>query len=363
MPETRLTVEIDGTPLSRDDIESALVDIQLEEATGDADAATLTALLRSDPRGGWSSVLDPLTEPKTKVAIELERGGGSYRFEGCSTQASWQIAAGGESRLTVKAIDRTIEMNVEEKVVAWRTSDSAIANTILSSYGFTAEVTSTPDKPDPDVHVVMQRATDWAFLRALADKWGYHVYLDARDGRIVGVFGPLDPLATPQAKLSFGFGADAASITADAQFLAGRLVRAARLKPLSTSVLKGTDGGTGAAQSTRSLGGRTTVLLSPADVAGEIDPTEATKGLARKSAFALRLDAELDPIAVEPLIRARRTVDVTGASSVLSGTYLVDRVRHRLTTQQHVQRISLVRNALSGGLGDALPAAIGGALA
>jgi hypothetical protein len=349
MPDTRMTVEVAGTPLTREQIEHELVDVQVEEATDEADAALLSATLRSDQRGGWSSVLDPLTTPKTKVAVELRRGMTSYRFEGCSTQATWHVAAGGESQLTVKAVDRTVEMNDEEKVVAWRASDSGIADQILSSHGFTTEVTATTDQPDADVNVVMQRATDWAFLKGLAAKWGYAVYLEARPGRVVGVFGPLDPLAMPQAELSFGFGGDAARMSVAGDLLAGRDVSAARLKALSTSVLKGSDPGTGDAQASRSLGGQTTVLLSPADVAGEIDPTEAAKGLARRTAFALRLEAELDPVRVEPLVRARRTISVGGAGDALSGTYLVDRVRHRVALDRHVQTVTLVRNALSSG--------------
>jgi hypothetical protein len=352
MRESRLTVEVDGSPLSRADVEADLVDVQVEEATHEADAATLTAVLRSDAKGNWHSILEPLVNPKTPLAIELERGASVYRFDGRSTQASWFISAGGESRLTIKAVDRTVELNVEEKVVAWRSKDSSIASSILSQKGFATDVTSTPDQPDPDVHVVMQRATDWAFLRALADKWGYVVYLESRGGRVFGVFGPLDPLAAAQTTLSLGFGGDASSVRADAQLLAGRDVHAARVKALSTSVLTGADAGTGGAQATASLGGQTTVLLSPWDVDGEIDPTEASKGLARKSAFALRVEAELDPLHVDSIVRARRTLDVSGIGSGLSGKYLVDRTRHRVSAGRHVQHVTLVRNALSTGVGD-----------
>ena len=69
----------------------------------------------------------------------------------------------------------------------------------------------------------------------------------------------------------------------------------------------------------RSLGGQTTVLLSPNDIDGEIDPAEAAKGMARKSAFALRLDAEVDTEDVDIVLRARRTVDVGGLGDTVSG--------------------------------------------
>ena len=122
----------------------------------------------------------------------------------------------------------------------------------------------------------------------------------------------------------------------------------ARVKPLSTTVVTGSDGGTGDAQALRSLGGQTTVLLSPNDIDGEIDPAEAAKGMARKSAFALRLDAEVDTEDVDIVLRARRTVDVGGLGDTVSGTYLVERVRHKLTPDRHLQQLTLVRNALGG---------------
>src|SRR5437764_873728 len=91
-------------------------------------------------------------------------------------RGSYTIRAGGSSKLTVKAIDRTLELDLEEKVVAWPgTSESGIAEAIFGSYGLSTKVEDTSAGPDPDVHVLIQRATDLAFLRALATKWGYAV--------------------------------------------------------------------------------------------------------------------------------------------------------------------------------------------
>jgi phage protein D len=349
MPETTVKVEIDGTPLAADEL-VRVSEIEVEEATDTGDAAALTAQLEPGDDGGWTSVLDALTSPKTPVAIELSRDKARYRFDGLTTEASWDVAPDAASRVTVKAVDRTLEMNLEEKVARWSgTSDSAIADSILSSYGFTTDVESTPDSPDPDVHVVLQRASDWAFLRSLAAKWGYAVYLDASNGATVGTFKPLDPLASPQGKLSFGFGTDARSVTVSVQLLAGRDVSAARITPLSSEAVSGSDDGTSQAQGSQPLGGKTTVLLAPTDVDGEIDPGETAKGVATRSAFTVRLDALVDTEKIETILRARRTVSVAGLGSTLSGTYLVDRVRHRVGADGHLQRVTLVRNALGNG--------------
>src|SRR5207248_3135796 len=96
-----------------------------------------------------------------------------------TTEASWQIDAGGNSEITVKALDRSVEMDVEEKVKAWPgVSDSNIVKTILSSYQIAPKIEATSAAPSPDVHVLVQRSTDWAFIRSLAAKWGYVAYLE-----------------------------------------------------------------------------------------------------------------------------------------------------------------------------------------
>lgn len=348
MPETRILIEIDGEPVADEDL-SQIADVQAEEASDQADALTLVARVEAGQDGEWTSLLDPLTTPRTQVAVQITRDDALYRFEGLSTEAGWQIDVDGSSssQLTVKAVDRTLELDAEERVAAWPgTSDSGIAGAIFASYGLGAEVEETPTAPDPDVHVVVQRASDWAFLRALAAKWGYAVYLESDGQQLSGHFQPLDPLADPQGELSLGFGGDARQLQVEAKLVAGRRVKAARIPTLSDTAQNGDATGDDQAQGSDTLAAQATVLLAPSDVTGEIEPLAAATGLARDSAFALRLTTEIDTDAVGLLLRARRPVLVKGLGSVLSGRYLVERVRHRVTTERHTQQLTLSRNAL-----------------
>jgi hypothetical protein len=364
MPDTRLKIEIDGDAVADEDLQQFL-DVQVEESAEQADAATLVARIEPGSDGEWKSLLDPLVAPRTKLAVEITRGDVSYRFEGLSTEASWDIDAAGSSKLSVKAVDRTLELDLEEKVVAWPgTSESAIAEAIFSSYGLSANVESTPSGPDPDVHVLIQRASDLAFLRALATKWGYAVYLEAENGRVVGHFHPLDPLGDPQGELALGFGGDALSVHAQAQLNAGHSIHAERIPALSDTAQTGDSSGDDEAQGSTSFGGQATLLLTPDDVTGEVDPLATAQGLARRSAFAASLSAEVDTAGVGLMLRAKRTVLVKGLGSSLSGLYLVQRVRHVLGVDTHRQQLTLTRNALglkgdeafgNGGLGGLLP--------
>jgi phage protein D len=346
MPDTQLLIEIDGEPIAAEDLDR-LLDVQVEESSEEADALTLVARVEPGADGEWTSPLDALLTPQTPVAVEVSRGDATYRFDGFSTEAAWELDAQGSSRLTVKAVDRTLELDLVEKVVSWPgTSESAIAEAIFSSYGLASEVEETPAGPDPDVHVLIQRDTDWAFLRSLAGKWGYAAYLEAEAGSPVGHFHPLDPLAEPQGQLALGFGGDALRVEAQVDLVAGERVQASRIPVLSDAPQTADSAGDDEAQGLVTLAGQATVLLAPADVWGEVEPLAAATGLARRSAFAARLTVEIDTAGVGLLVRAKRTVLVQGLGSSLSGLYLVQRVRHVLDVEHHRQQLTLVRNAL-----------------
>ncbi len=346
MPESSLTLQVAGRLIGPDAI-SSLVECQIEEAADAADAAVVVATVEAGADGEWTSILDPLTVPRSKLVVEVTRAGVTYRFEGASTEAQWSIKPGGSSQLTVKAVDRSLEMDDREKVAAWPgSSDSGIAEAIFANYGIATKVKDTPAGPDPDVHAAMQRGTDWAFLRALAAKWGYAAYLKAGGGRVTGHFHPLEPLADPQAELSFGYGMDAPEIKVEANLSGGQSVSATRFRPLSDAEQNATSRGDDQVQGNTSLGGRVDLLLSPADVDGEVDPEAVAQGLARDSAFSLTLSAAVDADTTGVMLRARRTVLVSGIGSQLSGLWLVRRVRHRVSLDGHLQDLTLVRNAV-----------------
>ncbi|MFH8484337.1 hypothetical protein [Streptomyces longisporoflavus] len=358
MSPTVMLLEIDGTEAGRDALD-AVIEVRAEEATDEADAATVTMRVDPDATGGWPSLLDPLVTPRTPLAVRLERDGRSYQFDGYSAEAVWDLDAEGHSTLTVKAIDRSLDLDRVEKAVAWPGQrDSAIAETIFTEHKLRAEVEPTPAGFDPDVHTVLQRGTDWSFVRELALKWGYVAYLEADEsGQVTGHFHPPAPLAEPQGELALGFGGDAHQARVRVDLLAGRRVIAHRLPPLAAVPVTAEAAGDDEAMAEVPLAAQVTELLTPRDVAGEVDVGQAATGRALRSAYGVTLTAALDTDRTGLLLRARRTVLVAGLGPVLSGGYLVDRVRHVVTLEAHRQEVTLRRNALGaagfglGGLG------------
>lgn len=354
MSDTRVTIEIAGNDVSADVLRAG-AQIDVEEAIGEPDAASVTIAIEPTTEGDWPSAIDALAAPGAALRVRVEHDDVAYTFDGIAVGASWTIAPNGASQIVCRALDRAAEMDREERTVAWPgTADSAIASSIFGSYGFATDVETTPAGPDPDVFTPVQRATDWAFLQMLAAKRGYSVFLEVDGDKVTGHFRAVDPLAPPSATLRFGFGDEAPTVDVEVDFDGAGAVRAARIPPLADRPVSADADGLDQLQGDEPVAAPRTTLLGPADVDGEIEPFDAATGRARDQAFGVRLTATTDPISLGPMVRARRTVEVHGLGSRLSGLYLVERVRHTLSEDHHEQHLTLLRNALGSGGGSLL---------
>lgn len=351
MADTHLVMQLNGEDRTKQLLAAgALVDV--EEAIDEPDAASISMGIEATEDGEWTSMIDDLAAPNAELHIRVERPTGTYTFSGLVVGASWTIDAEGDSQVVVRAMDRTVEMDRVERVVPWSgTSDSAIASTIFGSYGFATEVVSTPPGPSPDVFTPMQRGTDWGFLRSLAAKWGYATFLETDGDKIVGHFRPIDPLAQAAHTLRLGFGADSFAAAVEVDFDGGGTVQASRIPPLASGSADGEADGLDQLQGSEAIAVEASSLLGPEDVDGEIEPFDGATGRARQDVFGIRLTTTTDLVGGAPLLRARRTVEVAGLGSRLSGLYLVERARHRLSEDHHEQELELISNALGAGGG------------
>lgn len=354
MSDTRLTIEVNGADVT-DALLAAGAEVEVEEAIDEADAASVMAGIQPSDSGEWASALDDLATPDAELVVAIRHGTTAYTFFGIVVGATWTIAPDAASQIVCRALDRTVEMDREERVVPWPgTADSAIASTIFARYGFATEVETTPAGPDPDVFTPIQRATDWQFLRSLAAKWGYSTFLEVDGDKVTGHFRRIDPLQTPVATLRLGFGGEADSAEIDVDLDGAGTVRASRVPPLSSGPVEASADGADLPQVSEAIATARVTLLGPGDVDGEIDPFEAARGWARQQSFGVRLTTTTNPIRRGPVVRARRTVDVHGLGSRLSGPYLVERARHRLSRDHHEQQLTLARNGLGAGGGSLL---------
>src|SRR5204862_90434 len=68
MPDTTLKIELDGDVVADEDVQQ-LLDVQVEESSVDADAATLVARVEPGADGEWASLLDPHVEQLLDVLV------------------------------------------------------------------------------------------------------------------------------------------------------------------------------------------------------------------------------------------------------------------------------------------------------
>ncbi|MEO6998299.1 MAG: contractile injection system protein, VgrG/Pvc8 family [Terracoccus sp.] len=345
MPETRTSVTVNGSPLGAHDLD-LVQSLSVEESLGGQDKVSLTVQLVTSDRSGWTSSLDPLVAPASPFHVTLTRGRDSVEVEALSVSASWQIAPGGSSTITVEGMDRSVELDRQDVQRLWQdTNDAAIAETLFSEHGLAAQVDSTPSGADSDTYSPQQSATDWAFLQGLAGRNGFDVHVASINGVVTGVFTKVDVNAAPQSTLALGYGALGGAATASVQLLAGQEVHVTRTVPGTSDVDVASDRGQGHAMGTRSLGGVTLVRTHTAGTVSVLDAKSTATAMAERSAFGATLTVTLTS-ADSPLLRARRTVAVSGLGEALDGLWLVRSVRHTVTPGGHSQALGLIRNAL-----------------
>jgi phage protein D len=344
MADTTATISIDGTALSAADL-SRVQSVHIEQSMGGRDMVSLVVSLLPDNQSNWTSPLDPLVaSPAVPYRVTLNRGSDSLTVEAYSGSVGWQITPGGLSTLTVSGMDASINLDRVEQTAPQQGTDSAVASAIFTRNSLLTG-TITPTTSTDSAFTPQQRATDYGFLQALAHRNHFDVWVEFVNGQPLWNFAEVNPTAPTQITLDLAYGSLAGTPSANVDLLAGRTVEVTRLVPDTTTTDQATDDGTGAAMGARPLGGWATVRADNADVHGTQDAATTARSLARTWAFGASLNVTLTAPQM-PLLRARRTVMVTGVGPLLSGQWLVRRVSHTLTQGGHSQAVTLARNAL-----------------
>lgn len=364
MSDTRVTVSIGGKPLPSSALDT-VQSVDVNEAMTAQTQVSVVVAATVDDTSNWSSPLDALVEPFAKFEVAITRGDASLVVPARATSAAWSLQAGTLSTLTIAGLDASADLDREDHDKPWGgVSDADIARSLLGSIG-TPKVTKTDPAEGTDTSTPRQRGTDWAYLRMLAERNQFDVYVTSEKGQVIGVFAPSDPLATPSEKLDLGYGALGGTATVNVQLVAGQQVKVTHGIEGQADQQVTVNDGKGQAMGTKSLGGAVTVLRHEHDLEGRQKPDVAARVMAENSAFAASLSVTLAAPSM-PLLRARRTVTVRGLGPLVSGLWLVKSVRHTITPGGHTQSVSLTRNALgdgpapgAGGLVGALAGAVG----
>lgn len=361
-PEIRLLV--DGTAVAAA-VQQQLTSIEVRESDAEPTLLALRFTLAHRADGEFAPLDDELFVPGAAVAFEVAAPGGLPRrlFDGYVTHLRPHFETlAANAYLEVLAMDAAVVLGAEDRAASWPgATDGEVAEQIFRSYGLQVDVASTAVHHDEDRQLLVQRASDWAFLQMLAARNGARCYLeyDDRRGTMVGHFHPPDIAATPQPDVVIAQ-ADACLRWVDIQLVATGPVRVlgAALDPIGKQIVRGDGtpelavfGGDDAANAVeaglqRGGAAAATALLAdpfPSDEAIAVESTAATD----TARLVVELRAELDPALYRGILRARRPVLVRGVGRRFSGVYWVESVRTTVASegQTFLQTFVARRNA------------------
>lgn len=261
-----------------------------------------------------------------------------------------------DSHLLIWGYDASHAMNIEDKVVAWPDQKySDIAAAVFSAYGLTPEVTDTKVIHRAVDNLLLQRGTDWQFLRRLGQRIGFEVVVRGA----TGIFAPPELARTPQKDLAIAFGEDTSLVwfeprlTADlpSRFTMARInavdkvmeTAAVDRSPLTSLGKRAGD----ALRSGRTLAAGKTLAFGPAEPTYDLGHmTDVLTGQRRRADWIVSAEGEIDGALYASPLRARNTVLVKGAGPTFAGLYYVTEVIHRFTPDDYMQRFKALRNAV-----------------
>lgn len=355
MLKVSYALTIDGTPASAE-LLAAVREIEVEDHAELADMLRLKlAVAVREDGAAWTVLDEQLFQRLTKLRIDVNVGSRrvplieAYVIE---TRSEFSDKP-GESLLEVVAMDPTSLMNLEEKVRAWPDmADSDIANTLFGEYGFTPQVDQTqPTRQELD-RTVMQRGTDIQFLRQLARRNGYEIYveLNSGSGQVEGHFHPPRNNEAPQGVLSVNLGTATNVNQFKANFdMLSPVTAEARNVEVGSQADQDADidrqadelGEQAATQQDRPR----RVLIANTGLAETGELQTYTQAVVDQAAWAIRAEGELSTVTYGDVLRAKRPVNVRGVGRQFSGTYYVEKVLHRFSDDGHSQSFTLRRNA------------------
>ncbi len=362
MPSAQINIVVQGDRLEPN-VLSLLSRLEVRESDSDPTVAALRFGLVQRPDGEFNPVDDDVFAPGVQIGIDVAAPGSlPHRlFEGFVTHIRPHfetIEANGY--VEILGMDAVVVLDAEERIEAWpNKSDSQVAEEVFARYNLATRVERTAATHEEDRQLLVQRGSDWSFVRRLARRNGMRAWIefDADRDQVVAHFATPPVTDDPQPDLVI-LQEGRALNWIDIQWTATGPVRAAgaAIDPVAKRIVRGEGdtaldllGDEDAAEMVESglqeAGAETaTALLRdpvPLDAAIAAEATGASDALR----FVIELRGELDPALYRGILRPRRTVLIRGIGRRFSGVYYVQAVRTTLQDGALVQTFVAMRNA------------------
>ena len=360
-PLRKCVIRVDGETFP--DLYDDLIAVEIADRADEPSSFAIKLSLDQYRDGTWGRLDDTTGEPggsflpwqritilggyeAADVLIDGYIAGVAPRFEPTAS----------ESSLVIWGYDASHAMDIEDKVVAWPDQKySDMATAIFGAYGLTPQVTDTQVIHRADDYLMIQRGTDWQFLRRLGQHIGFEVLVRGA----TGIFAPPDLAGTPQRDLAIAYGDDTnlvwfeprvvadlpSKITMARTNVVDKVMETATVDKSPLAVLGSRDGD--ALRSGRTLASGKTTAIGPPEPTYDLGHmTDMLTGQRRRADWVVTGEGEIDGTIYASPLRARNTVLMKGLGPTFSGLYYVTEVIHRFTPDDYLQRFKVVRNAV-----------------
>jgi hypothetical protein len=366
----RLEISINDAPLKGDEV-SKINLVEVRESDRDPAVAIVRFTLVQKPSGEYALLDDNKFKPSAtlKIALAAPDGGTQYLFNGFIThirphfQRQVQVAAYCE----VIAMDALSVLDVEERVAVYEdTTDSDAASKIFGRYGISVTTDPSDAKHEEKKQMLVQRSTDYAFLKRLAARNGFVCYVESDDesGTPSAFFGKPKIDKTPQDDLTV-LRAGENLVWVDFQYKTTGAVKwtGSAFDPFEKTVVSttatggnlqpiggGSDVGSDVESGIKKVGasdmvGVQKLLRDPLPFDQQVNAE--SKGRTDMVLFKIEAQGQLDPASYKGLIRAHTPVVIKGVGSIFGGVYYVKTVRsvHNPVSGDVTQMFTAERNA------------------
>jgi hypothetical protein len=363
MPAPSLQLEIAGQAADPA-LLNRVTRLEVRESDQDPTVLALRLQLSQQPSGQFSPLDDAVFAAGVRLSLDLAPPGGTAQriFDGLVTHVRPHFETiESNCYLEILGMDDAVVLDAFERTASYPDQlDSEAASEVFGRYNITASVEDTPERHAEDYQLLVQRSTDWQFLRYLARRNGYVCYLeyDDAEGAVTGYFKRRDLTASPQADLTilqdaanlkwldveWSFNGPIRYIGAAVDPIRKRITSAEgdpQLEPLGEDGLADE-----IEQGLQQAGADGAVrLLRHARNTDQGMQAEGT-GSTDQSRFVIEARGELDPRLYRGLLRARRPALVKGAGDRLSGLYYIAAVRTTVDEGEITQTFIAERNAV-----------------
>ena len=348
MSQTEYKLLFDGTAATAEQLERFETVTVIQDAERPSQAR-LEVSVCLDDQGNWTDDDEPFMQILHRVRVELKVGEADFvpLIDGpIMGFDSERRSMPGQSTVTVVVQDDSALLNRVASVAAYPpgAKDSAIAEQIFGEYAEIAstEIEETPDAPDPLPPELRRRGTDMSLLRQLARRSDFvcAVIPGAEPGSSIGIFHST-PVFEDEPPPLVLLGRDRNIESFDVQ------LNAQGQSNVVASTLSFSDKQTVTRRSQApDLGAAGEELLRPGT--GEsVDLQHRVDREARRRGRAIEATGSVRRGCYTGILSPLHPVTVQLGTTQTSGTYVIQKVTHRLGRSEYTQEFMLVSDALT----------------